>query len=107
MDAKEDSLCEFMKRLTSASPALMTSVKVMRLPKQTGVIYETNEDTYDHFLDALPVHYMQGSLFCFGEGYDPFTLFFRRNGRYFMRRLTEEETEMLCRMANIPRAVYT
>ena len=84
----------------------MTGAGVMRLPKQPGIVHETNEETYDHFLHALPVLYMRGSLFCFAEGFNPFTLFFRRDGRYFIRPLSQDETEAFCLLADIPRAVY-
>ncbi len=102
------SLGSLLKQLTATEPVpIATEAGIARLPRETGVVFETNEDTYDHFLDALPVPFMHGNLFSFAEGFDPHTLFFRRGGQYFMRRLTEEETEALCRLANIPRAVCT
>lgn len=107
MDAKTESLNDFIKWLISPDSVEMNGTGVMRLPKQTGSVHETNEETYEHFLDALPVLYMRGSLFCFAEGFSPFTLFFRRDGRYFMRPLSEDETAAFCLLANIPRASYT
>ena len=107
MATRAESLSELIQSLTAPEPIPMNgSDGVMRLVKQTASVFETNEETYDYFLDALPVHYMHGSLFCFAEGFAPFTLFFRRNKRYCVRQLTEEETEEFCRLADIPRAVY-
>jgi hypothetical protein len=107
METKTESLSELIRLLTAPNPMPLDGTNgVMRLPTKTGIVFETNEETYDHFLDALPVHYMHGSLFCFAEGFAPFTLFFRRNKRYCVRQLSEEETEEFCRLADIPRAVY-
>jgi len=74
----------------------------IRLPRVTGIVFETNEETYDYFLDVLPVQFMSGHLFCFAEGFTPHTLFFRRGKRFLVRQLTEEETQHFCRLANIP-----
>jgi len=106
MDAKTESLNEFIKWLTLPESVTMACTGVMRIPKQSGIVHETNEETYDYFLDALPVHFMRGNLFCFGEGANPFTLFFRRHGRYFIRPLSEDETAAFCLLADIPRVIY-
>jgi len=103
MDTKTESLSEFIKLLTAPDPIPLTAGDgLMRLPRVTGIVFETNEETYDYFLDVLPVQFMSGHLFCFAEGFTPHTLFFRRGKRFLVRQLTEEETQHFCRLANIP-----
>ncbi len=107
METKTESLTELIKLLTAPDPVPMNcDMGVMRLPTQTGTVFETNEETYDYFLDALPVHFMSGHLFCFAEGFTPHTLFFRRGKRYFVRQLTDAETDEFCRLADIPLPGY-
>jgi len=94
------SLASLLKRFTAPEPvALATDDGIQRLPSETGVVFLTNEETYDHFLDALPPRFMDGHLFCFAEGSNPYTLFFRHGGQYFVRRLSEAETKELRRLA--------
>jgi len=106
MGGKAESLTELIKWLVSPEPVLMTGTGVMQIPRRTGIVHETNEETYDHFLDALPVRYMRGSLFCFADGCNPLTLFFRRQGRHFVRPMSEDETDAFCLLADIPRLGY-
>lgn len=103
METKTTSLNEFIKSLTAPAPEPLTDGKgFVPLPTRTGKVFETNEETYDYFLDALPVQFMTGHLYCFAEGFTPHTLFFRRGRRFFVRQLTEAETEELCQLAGIP-----
>jgi hypothetical protein len=62
---------------------------------------EIDEETYFWFLEVLPPRFMQGSCFCFAEGIEPFRLFWRRNGRHFVRSLDWQQTRILCRLAGI------
>ena len=103
MTTQTTSLSELTRLLTAPDPIpLNGGAGLLRLPTQTGTVFETNEETYDYFLDALPVQFMTGHLFCFAEGFTPHTLFFRRGQRFFVRQLTQSETEELCRLAGIP-----
>ncbi len=69
---------------------------------EPGNVYETDEETYFEKLEILPPRWMQGLAFCFGEGRGPFTLFWQKDERYFVRELTDEQTEQLCRLACVP-----
>lgn len=103
MKTKTESIRELIVRLTAPDPIPQNVGEgVVHLPTQTGLVFETNEETYDYFLDVLPPHYMSGHLFCFAQGFTPHTLFFRRVKRFFVRQLTQEETEEFCRLGNIP-----
>jgi hypothetical protein len=77
-------------------------------------VYEVSEEDYFYWLEVLPPKWMRGSSFCFGEGYDPFRLFWVDRGgprwcpgcprhRHCCRQLTDEETDTFCRLAGIPR----
>jgi hypothetical protein len=69
-----------------------------------GRIAEVTEDDFHYWLEVLFPKWMNGSHFCFGEGYDPFRLFWRdKEHRYWCRQLTEEETDTFCRLAGMPR----
>ena len=68
----------------------------------TGMIAEIDEDTYDSFLECIPPKYVNGSLFAFAEGAESLKLFWSRNGKFFVRPLTWEETQEFCRLARIP-----
>jgi hypothetical protein len=59
---------------------------------------EVSEEVFFYFLDVLPPRWMSGSMFAFGEGGGPFRLFWQRDGRFFGRELTEEETVRFCQL---------
>jgi hypothetical protein len=69
-----------------------------------GRIAQVTEEDYYYWLEVLPPKWMSGSHFCFGEGYDPFRLFWmtHRDDRYWCRQLTDEETDTFCRLAGMP-----
>jgi hypothetical protein len=56
-----------------------------------GHIREVTEDTYRHFLEALPPKWIVGSDFCFAEGTQLPRLFWREKGRCFARQLGRDE----------------
>jgi hypothetical protein len=69
-----------------------------------GRITEVSEEDYFYWLEVLPPKWMNGSHFSFGEGFDPFRLFWRdKDHRYWCRQLTDEETDTFCRLAGMPR----
>jgi hypothetical protein len=41
---------------------------------------------------------MHGCMFAFGDGCGPFRLFWQRDGRFFGRELTDEETIRFCQL---------
>ena len=70
---------------------------------QSGEPFECDEAMYYYWLEVLPPRYQHASHFCFGEGADSFRLFWQeRDGRFWTRQLTWEETVTFCRLAAIP-----
>ena len=67
-----------------------------------GVSAEINEEQFDYWFEVLPPHWMDGSHFCFAEGWEPFRLFWRQAGRCFVRQLLWPETLEFCLLAGIP-----
>lgn len=99
------TLAEFVAHLRQAAVAARPdgeawkdAVERMGVP---GRIAEIDEETYDWFLDCLPPKYM-GAGFAFAEGAEPLRYFWKREGRYYVRQLTDEETGIFCRLARIP-----
>jgi len=68
-----------------------------------GRINEITEDTYWYFLCVLPPRLFNGNQYCFAEGDEPLRLFWSRNGHYFCRQLTREETNYVCDASGLPR----
>ena len=69
---------------------------------RTGLIHEVDEEAYDWFLECLPPKYQTGGFYAFAEGAEPLKLFWRRDEKFFVRPLTDEETNEFCRLARIP-----
>jgi hypothetical protein len=98
------TLREFLAELRNAEVIVRpeneewrTTIERMSVP---GRIAEVDETTFDWFLDCLPPKWM-GDGFAFAEGAEPLRYFWKRNGRYFVRQLTWDETESFCRFAGI------
>ena len=70
--------------------------------QRPGTVCEVEEESYFFYLEVLPPQFMDGCFFCFAEGAEPYTLFWRRGGRYFARQLTWDETSRLAQLAGIP-----
>jgi hypothetical protein len=68
-----------------------------------GRICEVTEEDFYYWLDVLPPKWLVHYYYCFGEGADPFRLFWKSRGRFFCRQLTDEETDAFCRLAGMPR----
>lgn len=69
-------------------------------------IAEVHEGTFRHFLDAVPMRYLERGFFCYAAGYGPFWLFWGKNGRYFVRRLSGEQTDRLYDLAGMAQHTY-
>ena len=69
----------------------------------TGRVHEITEETWFYFLEVLPPKLLRGRWFAFAEGQEPLTIFWRRNGIHYCRRLTEEETDRVCAASGLPR----
>ena len=68
-----------------------------------GRINEISEEVYYEFLEVLPPKLLRGSFFAFAEGQEPLRVFLRRQERYLGRLLTQEETEKLCELTELPK----
>jgi hypothetical protein len=101
-DTKAETLSEFLRQLTAPEPVPQDIAEgIQPIPTRTGIVFETNQDTYDHYLEVFPPHLLYGDLFCFAEGNVPYTLFYRRGKRLRMRLLTADETRTLFRLSGI------
>jgi hypothetical protein len=68
-----------------------------------GRIAEVTEEQYYYWLEVLPPRFMNVSLFAFAEGAEAFRLFWKdRDGRFWARQLTWDETVTFCSLARIP-----
>ena len=105
---KSKSFHEFMHELMADEPADHASPdlsldEMIPLTNQEGRTVRINEETWWYFLEVLPPRWMSGSAFMFCEGYDRFRLFWQRSHQYFVRLLTEEQTETFCQMTGASR----
>ncbi len=88
------SLQEFMqplKQAVIADPAEVLS------QLNAGTTFPVSAEFYDTYLDLLPPRYLSGGLFAFGEGEDPFILFWSQQDAYFARALSDVETVAFCK----------
>lgn len=69
-------------------PQMIERIKV---PRQH---HEIDRKTYDYFLGVLPPVRRLANGFVFAEGFDPWRLFFKHEGRYWVRTLTDQETRV-------------
>lgn len=56
--------------------------------------HEVPPEAYAYFLGVLPPVRTLVNGFVFAEGLDPWRLFFRHEGRYWVRTLTDQETRV-------------
>ena len=106
------TLGEFIRELTSPEPipldpdGIRQADGLMLMPDMPGPVIEIDEETYWWFLEVLPPHYLDGWTYCFAEGFTPYLFFFKRRGRFYVRRLTGVETRRFCQLAGIPMPGY-
>ena len=108
-ETKQDnttSLKSYLEELTEGEaaplPADNTWEATMEWMQHGSGPAEIDEETYFWFLEVLPPRIMVGHYFCHAEGMEPFRLFWKRNGCYFVRSLDWRHTKTLCRLARIP-----
>lgn len=96
-----EALHDFLAGLTAGKsqplPAGEAWAPMIERITTPGAIQEIAEETWDYFLDVLPPHWMARGAFTFAEGAEPWRLFWRRNGRFFCRQLTWDETRCFIR----------
>lgn len=63
---------------------------------EQGQTQEITLEAYDFYLDLLPPRWMSGDYFAYGEGSGCFSIFWKERERYFVRHLTQQETERFC-----------
>ena len=107
-ETKSQSFHEFMHELMADEPADLASPdlsldEMIPLTNQEGRTVRINEETWWYFLEVLPPRWMSGSAFAFTEGYDRFRLFWERSGEYFVRQLTEEQSDRFCQLTGASR----
>jgi hypothetical protein len=96
-----ETLKELLMSLSTGSP-IAEQPEEERWPDMIGRlqvegrIAEVSEEVWFYFLEVLPPKLLRGSWFCFAEGQEPLKLFWRKQGRFFGRQLTWEETNRLC-----------
>lgn len=87
---------ELWQELTQGDVVQAMSVAEVRT--RPGVIAEVDEETYFFYLEMLFPRWMGREGVCFGEGVEPYLLFWRKAGRHFVRQLTMEETQRFARI---------
>jgi hypothetical protein len=75
------------------------AVRIRLITAGPGQIIAIDEETYWYFLEVLPPRWQAGGQFCFAEGSEEFIYFWRSKEDHFARRLSDEETDTVCRLA--------
>lgn len=109
-DASPLALPEFLAHLKVGRPVPMAPWEgseelIPRVAQaEPGSILAVDEETYLHYLEALPPRFQRGGEFCFAEGSGPFLYFWRSSKDvYHVRPLTDEETDAFRRLAKVGR----
>jgi len=71
---------------------------------RTDQVHTVTEETYYYFLEVLPPQWMSGPFFAFAEGQEELTIYFERNGEYFGRRLTHEQSMRFCETSGLSKS---
>ncbi len=100
------SVHEFVRRLMRAGPIvpLPPSESWNEMILRTSADHWNHaieEETYDWYLECLPPKYQGRGWFAFAEGAEPLRLFVQWKNGFLTRRLTWEETDQFCTLANI------
>lgn len=106
--AGTQSLHEYLIALTSAAEVSVLPdeeewTEVVNRLSVAGRIAEISADVWEYFLEVLPPKLMGRGYFCFAEGQEPLRIFWRQQGKYFGRQLSQQETDRLCDLAGLPR----
>lgn len=95
-----DQRREFLRELVTEGGLKARSLDEAR--KRPGSVCEVGEETFFEYLEVLPPQVLELGVFCFAEGAEPYLLFWRRDGRFFARQLTWEETQRLAVLMSVP-----
>ena len=66
-------------------------------------VAEITQKTWDYFLDVLPPKILEGRWFAFAEGQEPLRIFYRKQGKHYVRQLTEEQSMRVCELTGLPK----
>jgi len=101
------TLAKLITELRRPKPVTLDSVasrskSILGPLAATGYVVELDAESYHWFFDLRPPHFVGRDYFLFGEGMEPFRLFFVSDKRHFVRRLTWDQTREICYSAGIP-----
>lgn len=85
-----------------SSDIVATATNIEQARACPGAVCEVEEETYFFYLEVLPPQFMDGRIFCFAEGAEPYMLFWSRRGHFYARQLTWEQTRRFAKLAGIP-----
>jgi hypothetical protein len=100
------TLQDYLAQLTSG-PVVPGSSQESDWPKHVetvstaGQVVQISEDDWYFWLEVLPPRWQRGALFCFADGEEAFRLFWYRDGEFFARQLTNDETLTFCGLSGV------
>ena len=102
----KETLAELITDFTRPQPVTLDSIlsrskSILGPLAATGYVVEIDAESYHWFFDLRPPHFVGRDYFLFGEGMEPFRLFFVSDERHFVRRLTWDQTQEVCYSAGI------
>lgn len=99
---RKSDLWEFLRQLVDTDVHVPTADDPPWY--EPGKLYEIDEETYWYFLELLPPRWIDGDWFAFGEGADPFRIYFKSGSGYLVRQLTDDETLTFCELSGVARS---
>ena len=106
----QDNLNSLLHELTAGDvvplpDGELTHQQRIEAMSRVGRIVAIDEDKWWWwFLEVLPPRWMNGSAFAFAEGWDCFRLFWKPRNEFFVRQLSEAETDLFCQLSGTSRS---
>ena len=105
---KTAKLSNYVQELTTGEAIPMPTheaweAMIERVESASGLTAEIEVEDYQWFLEILYPRFILGNCYCFVESLGLFRLFWKRDGRYFTRRLDRQQTQSLSFLAGIKR----
>lgn len=103
-----ETLQSFLAPLTAIDSATLQadnepwSATIERI-SNADCVAEISEETWDYFLEVLPPKILEGSWFGFAEGQEPLRIFYRTQGKHYVRQLTEAQSMRVCELTGLPK----
>ena len=106
--ARRSELQRFLHKLKSGKAVAIPASDVSRAELSVHISGETrpveiDPDAWWELLNAHPPRWMSDSEFAFAEGAGCFRLMWEDRDRFFIRQLTDAETDLFCRLAAVDR----